>query len=77
MAPSTSRTQALYRMTHKPDLGIKSPYELNERSYKASLQLSRHSASWSAAIGRCLYRDRRFQAKALSRRARGHSRSTC
>jgi putative spermidine/putrescine transport system substrate-binding protein len=32
---------ALYLMTHKPDLGIKSPYELTEAQYKASLELLR------------------------------------
>ncbi len=32
---------ALYLMTHKPDLGIKSPYELNEAQYKAALDLLR------------------------------------
>ena len=31
----------LYLMTHKPDLGIKSPYELTEAQYKASLELLR------------------------------------
>jgi putative spermidine/putrescine transport system substrate-binding protein len=32
---------ALYLMTHKPDLGIKDPYELNEDQYKAALALLR------------------------------------
>jgi putative spermidine/putrescine transport system substrate-binding protein len=32
---------ALYLMTHKPDLGIKDPYELNEEQYKAALDLLR------------------------------------
>jgi len=32
---------ALYLMTHKPELGIKSPYELNEDQYKAALELLR------------------------------------
>jgi putative spermidine/putrescine transport system substrate-binding protein len=32
---------ALYLMTHKPDLGIKDPYELNEDQYKAALELLR------------------------------------
>ncbi|GHF70358.1 ABC transporter substrate-binding protein [Seohaeicola zhoushanensis] len=32
---------ALYLMAHKPDLGIKSPYELNEDQYKAALDLLR------------------------------------
>lgn len=32
---------ALYLMTHKPELGIKSPYELNEEQYKAALDLLR------------------------------------
>ena len=32
---------ALYLMTHKPDLGIESPYELNEDQYKAALDLLR------------------------------------
>jgi putative spermidine/putrescine transport system substrate-binding protein len=32
---------ALYLMAHKPDLGITSPYELNEDQYKAALDLLR------------------------------------
>ncbi len=32
---------ALYLMKHKPDLGIKSPYELTEDQYKAALDLLR------------------------------------
>jgi putative spermidine/putrescine transport system substrate-binding protein len=32
---------ALYLMKHKPDLGIKDPYELNEDQYKAALDLLR------------------------------------
>jgi len=32
---------ALYLMRHKPELGIKSPYELNEDQYKAALELLR------------------------------------
>ena len=32
---------ALYLMKHKPDLGIKNPYELNEDQYKAALELLR------------------------------------
>lgn len=32
---------ALYLMTHKPDLGIKNPYELNEDQYKAALDVLR------------------------------------
>jgi len=32
---------ALYLMTHKPELGITSPYELNEEQYKAALDLLR------------------------------------
>ncbi len=32
---------ANYLMTHKPELGIKSPYELNEDQYKAALDLLR------------------------------------
>ena len=32
---------AQYLMTHKPELGIKSPYELNEDQYKAALDLLR------------------------------------
>ncbi|WP_020395059.1 ABC transporter substrate-binding protein [Thiolinea disciformis] len=32
---------ANYLMAHKPDLGIKSPYELNEDQYKAALDLLR------------------------------------
>ena len=32
---------ALYLMTHKPELGIKDPYALNEEQYKAALDLLR------------------------------------
>jgi putative spermidine/putrescine transport system substrate-binding protein len=32
---------ALYLMTHKPELGIKDPYQLNEDQYKATLDLLR------------------------------------
>lgn len=32
---------ALYLMKHKPELGIKNPYELNEDQYKAALDLLR------------------------------------
>ncbi len=32
---------ANYLMTHKPELGIKSPYELNQEQYKAALDLLR------------------------------------
>jgi putative spermidine/putrescine transport system substrate-binding protein len=32
---------ALYLMAHKPELGIKDPYELNEEQYKAALDLLR------------------------------------
>jgi putative spermidine/putrescine transport system substrate-binding protein len=32
---------ALYLMKHKPELGIKDPYELNEAQYKAALELLR------------------------------------
>ena len=32
---------ALYLMKHKPELGIKDPYELNEEQYKAALDLLR------------------------------------
>lgn len=32
---------ALYLMTHKPELGIKSPYELNAEQYAAALELLR------------------------------------
>ena len=32
---------ALYLMTHKPELGIKDPYELNEEQYAAALELLR------------------------------------
>jgi putative spermidine/putrescine transport system substrate-binding protein len=32
---------ALYLMTHKPELGIKDPYELTEDQYKAALELLR------------------------------------
>ena len=33
---------ALYLMKHKPELGIKDPYELNEDQYKAALELLRN-----------------------------------
>ena len=50
--PNTGRVQAfdgpiyiadaaLYLMKHKPELGIKDPYELNEDQYKAALELLR------------------------------------
>ena len=32
---------ALYLMAHKPELGIKDPYELNEDQFKAALELLR------------------------------------
>jgi putative spermidine/putrescine transport system substrate-binding protein len=32
---------ALYLMSHRPELGIKSPYELNDEQYKAALDLLR------------------------------------
>ena len=32
---------ALYLKTHKPELGIKDPYELNEDQFKAALDLLR------------------------------------
>ena len=35
---------ALYLMAHKPELGIKDPYELNEDQYKAALDLLRAAA---------------------------------
>ena len=35
---------ALYLMKHKPELGIKDPYELNEDQYKAALDLLRAAA---------------------------------
>ncbi len=40
---------ALYLMTHKPELGIKDPYELNEDQYKAALDLLRQQR---ALVGR-------------------------
>ena len=40
---------ALYLMTHKPELGIKDPYELNEDQYKAALELLR---AQRALVGR-------------------------
>jgi putative spermidine/putrescine transport system substrate-binding protein len=51
-APNAGRVQAfdgpiyiadaaLYLMAHKPELGIKDPYELNEDQYKAALELLR------------------------------------
>ena len=42
---------ALYLMKHKPELGIKNPYELNEDQYEAALDLLQASARWSAATG--------------------------
>ena len=35
---------ALYLMAHKPELGIKDPYELTEDQYKAALELLRGAA---------------------------------
>ena len=35
---------ALYLMKHKPELGIKDPYELNEDQYKAALELLQRAA---------------------------------
>ena len=40
-APIHIADAAHYLMTHKPDLGIKDPYELNEDQYKAALDLLR------------------------------------
>ena len=40
---------ALYLMHHKPELGIKDPYELNEEQYKAALDLLRQQR---AIVGR-------------------------
>ena len=40
-ARSTSPTPRYYLMAHKPELGIKDPYELNEDQYKAALDLLR------------------------------------
>ena len=42
---------ALYLMAHKPELGIKDPYELTEAQYKAALDLLREQRSSSAATG--------------------------
>ena len=46
---------ALYLMAHKPELGIKDPYELNEDQYKAALDLLRQQRTlvgryWHDAI---------------------------
>ena len=40
-APIYIADAALYLMAHKPELGIKDPYELNEDQYKAALDLLR------------------------------------
>ena len=40
-ARSMSPTPRNYLMAHKPELGIKDPYELNEDQYKAALDLLR------------------------------------
>jgi hypothetical protein len=69
---------ALYLMKHKPELGIKDPYELNEDQYKAALDLLRGSASWSAATGTTpSSRSTTSRTKAWSPPAPGRSRSTC
>ena len=66
---------ANYLMFHKPELGIKDPYELNEDQYKAALDLLRVQRT---LVGRYWHddcRDRHFKTKASSLPARGRSRS--
>ena len=41
---------ALYLMKHKPELGIKDPYELNEDQYKAALDLLRKQQAHRPAL---------------------------
>jgi hypothetical protein len=68
---------ANYLMFHKPELGIKDPYELNEDQYKAALDLLRASARWSAATGMTPpSRSTTSRTKASSLPARGRIRST-
>ena len=69
---------ALYLMTHKPDLGIKDPYQLTEDQYKAALDLLRPSARWSAATGTTpSSRSTTSRTRASSPPVHGRSRSTC
>ncbi len=42
---------ALYLMAHKPELGIKDPYYLDETQFAAAVDLLSSSASWSPSIG--------------------------
>ena len=59
---------ALYLMTHKPELGIKDPYELNEDQYKAALELLRAAAQdRQPLLARRLRADRRLHERGLRR----------
>ena len=60
---------ALYLMAHKPELGIKDPYELNEDQYKAALDLLR-----AAHAGRSLLARRHDADGRLHQRRRGRIR---
>jgi hypothetical protein len=68
---------ANYLMFHKPELGIKDPYELNEDQYKAALDLLRVQRT---LVGRYWHdapsRSTTSRTKASSPPARGRSRST-
>ena len=59
---------ALYLMKHKPELGIKDPYELNEDQYKAALELLRAQRKIvSTLLARRLRADRRLHQRRLRR----------
>jgi hypothetical protein len=74
-ARSTFADAAQYLMFHKPELGITSPYELNEDQYKAALDLLRGQRNWSAATGTTpSSRSTTSRTKAWSPRAPGRSR---
>ena len=59
---------ALYLMSHKPELGIKNPYELNEDQYKAALDLLREQRKLvSALLARRLHPDGRLHQRGRGR----------
>ena len=70
---------ALYLMNHKPELGIKDPYELTEDQYNAALDLLRAAApDRRPLLARRLRADRRLHQRRRGRLvAPGRSRSTC
>lgn len=55
--PILSVDAALYLMKHKPELGIKNPYELTRHQYKAALDL----LAWTAQARQPLLRDAMIQ----------------